>query len=78
MRESIKFNISALSRRVALMGLLRGELRTKAHLSSGPIADAFAGRPIGVRAARSIARALGCDIADLAIVEKETAATSAA
>ena len=71
-RESIRFDAAALGRRVALKGLLRGELRREAGLSPGPIADAFAGRPVGVRAARSIARVLGCEIAELADTDAAT------
>lgn len=77
--ESVRFDVAVLSRRVAILGLLRGEFGEKAGLSSQPIADAFAGRPVGVRAARAIAGALGCKLSEIVAAEPaETAATSAA
>ena len=75
-REVLSFNPEVLSRKTALAGLLRGELAQKAGLCSLTITRAFAGKTLGVRAARQIAKALGCGVADL--VTDESAALEVA
>ena len=71
--EQLLIDRKKLSLKTARAGLLRGELAKLAGLSSAPIADAFAGRPIGVKAARKIAKALGVDLAKLLAAESESA-----
>ncbi|MBN2562321.1 MAG: hypothetical protein JXQ75_15460 [Phycisphaerae bacterium] len=63
--DTLVFNTRKLARMTARLGLLRGEIAKKAGLSHVPVCSAFRGRPIGVRAARSIAGALGIPLADL-------------
>ncbi|MBI5764946.1 MAG: helix-turn-helix transcriptional regulator [Planctomycetes bacterium] len=78
MSDALIFNPTVLSRRTALAGLLRGELGRKAGISTQSIVNAFAGRPVGVRVARAIAKALGAELVELVKSENEPAASTAA
>lgn len=74
--DSVQFDPSKLSRRTALRGLLRGELRRMAKLSPSPVANAFAGRSVGIRVARAIAKALDCEITELVAAEADEPAAA--
>lgn len=76
--DFIRCDVIKMGRMTALAGLLRGELAERAGVSRATVSEAFSGRPIGVRAARAIAKALGVSIADLAASEQAEAAVAAA
>lgn len=61
-----------------MAGLLRKEVSAKAGVSSQSAANAFAGRPVGVRVARAIAKALGAQLVELVKQENEPVASTAA
>lgn len=67
--DKIALEPSKLSRRAALMGLLRGEVGKEAGVSWATIGRAFSGKSIGVHTARRVAKALGVSIADIAAEE---------
>ncbi|MFO0972384.1 MAG: helix-turn-helix transcriptional regulator [Phycisphaerae bacterium] len=61
------FDPRVLSTRIAIRGLLRSELAARAGISISAVSAAFAGRRIGVRVARQIAKALRCRLGDLIV-----------
>ncbi len=69
-REKIRFDLQKLSRKTALAGLLRRELAERADVSAATISAAFKGKSLGIRAARSIAKALNSTISALASDDK--------
>jgi len=64
--QALKLDPQQLSRLSTRKGMLRGELATAAGVSTQSVSDCFAGRPIGVRVARQVAKALGVAISDIA------------
>lgn len=72
-QDSLRFDGAKLGRIASRKGLLRGEVGKLAGVSGTTQCQAFLGRPIGVRAARQIAKALGTPLHDLIVDEPETA-----
>ena len=64
-RDTIVFDTSKLIRATVRQGLLRGEVQRSAGISSTTSSKAFQGHPVGIKAARSIARVLGIRFAEL-------------
>jgi transcriptional regulator with XRE-family HTH domain len=64
MKQSVTLLLSvrALARGCQRLVVTRGQLAERAGLSRATVSRAFAGRPVGVRAARRIAGALGVPV----------------
>jgi len=76
LRQALRLDPLRLSRLSMLKGLLRGELAVSAGLSPASISHCFAGRAVGVRVARKVAKALGTTIEDIAADETDDAAAA--
>lgn len=73
--DMIRFNERLIKRAQARIGVLRGELAARAHVSPGVVRAALRGDPIGLKSARSIARAIGIELAAL-LADEPAAATT--
>ena len=71
MMDKLTMDGNRVASLAAQSGLLRGGLRDKVGVTRATIAKVFASRPVGVRTARSVAKALRVPLAELLSKEGE-------